>query len=244
MKSNKDNLTNVDENYLMEIKKIFHSTFLIKYPNGKTILTDPFFGDNLPEGFQLTDKPTLKKEELPKIDLILLTHEHFDHYNKDLVNYFTKRDKSIVIKPKRIIFDLNLPNNQVRNVSIDDNLKIFDINIKVLLAHHPQSFYPVGYLLDYNNVKLYFAGDISSLPKTKFKTDVAIMPAGGKYTSDLFEFIAMSRQLNPMYSIPMHYNTFKSIQIDIDKLKDRAEEKLKKVKAIVLNNGESFYFNK
>lgn len=56
---------------------IGHSTFLIQY-NGKNILTDPVWARRLGTDRRLTE-PGLKVSDLPPIDLLLISHSHYDH---------------------------------------------------------------------------------------------------------------------------------------------------------------------
>lgn len=229
-------------NKKVKITKIIHSCFLIEYSDGKTILIDPFFCKIIPPEVTCFETPTLKMEDIPKLDLVLITHEHFDHFDKEAVEFFVKRDNCIVVAPRNTIQQVALPKNNERIVKIDDNLIVSLVNIKVLPSQHPQSFYSVGYLINYNDITIYHAGDASNLPEVNFKADIAMMPAGGTVTADLFVFVSMARRLMPKVAIPMHYNTFNFIQTDIDKLKERSSEKLKEIKVEILKNGESFEY--
>jgi len=226
----------------IKIEHIFHSCFIIKYKDKITVLTDPYFNNKATGNLKLAEKNKIKKESIPKIDLILISHEHFDHFDKDAVNYFVKRDNCIVVAPIYVTQQLNLEKNHVRTIKVDNNLVVATIKIKVVPAQHNQSFYPVGFILEKDNKSIYFAGDTISLPLITEKIDIAIMPAGGIFTSDSFKFISMARQLKCEVAIPMHYNTFDIIKMDTEKLKNRCDEKLKQCKLIILNSGESFYY--
>jgi len=227
----------------IEIKKIFHSTFLITFPENITILTDPYFNNESPANLKLIETNNTKTESLPKIDIILITHEHFDHFDKEAINFIVNRDKSIVVAPLEVTKQLELQKNYERVVKVDDEITVATVKIKVIPAQHYQSFYPVGYILEKDNKTIYFAGDTSSLPNIYKHINLAIMPAGGVFTADLFEFISMARQLKCDYAIPMHYNTFDLIKIDTEKLKCRCDEKLKNSEIKLLNNNESFYLD-
>jgi L-ascorbate metabolism protein UlaG (beta-lactamase superfamily) len=230
------------------IQKLLHSCFVLQFQNCNengektTILTDPFFGKDVPENFDVIDKFDAKPKNLPKIDHIFITHEHFDHCCKDAISYIVNRDNSTVFAPKTVINDLEINEDNKRPISVDDNFKLGKIEVSVLSSQHPQSRYPVGYLFNLENNKVYFAGDTHSLPPIKIDPDVAILPAGGTFTADIHEFIGMTRRLKCKYSIPMHYNTFHMIQIDTDRLKCKAEEKLKNTELVLLNNGDTFNY--
>lgn len=227
----------------IRITKIFHSTFLIEFSDNTRILIDPYFGKTCPNCFVLEEKPIYSYEKLPKIDIIFISHEHFDHFDKDAIYYLVKRDKCIVVGPRNVMTELNLDKNIERVVSVDDNIVCHKINIRILPCQHPQSFYPLGFLFNYDNTKIYYAGDTDSLPESNFDAQIGILPAGGKFTADLFVFISMARKLNLKYAIPMHYNTFNMIRLDTDKLLDRAAEKLKDTKVEILDNGKTFVYD-
>lgn len=224
----------------ISIKKIFHSCFLFKFGD-INLLTDPFLGNNLPQGLLLDQNPVLSKEDIPKIDIILITKEHYEHFDKDLVEYFVKRDNCIVVAPKDVLLKLNLDVKSSRVVKVNDIINLTNIRITVLPCQCSKSYYPVGYLIDHNGYKIYFSGATLSLPEIKFDADVGIMPAGGKGFADYHVFVAMAKKLNLDYAIPMLYNTFSHIRIDIDKLKEKAEEKFKSTKLAVLESGQAIY---
>ena len=70
-----------------------HSTMLL-HINGKTILTDPIFSDRCSPVQFLGPKrysfPTIDIESLPKIDLIVISHNHYDHLDKNSVKNLGK----------------------------------------------------------------------------------------------------------------------------------------------------------
>lgn len=227
----------------IEIKKIFHSCFLITYSDGIRILTDPYFNNCSMGNLKLVENNCIAKETLPKVDVILISHEHFDHFDKDAINYFVNRDKSIVIAPVDVTKQLSIPKNEDRTIKVDDEIVVATVKIKVLPAQHYQSFYPVGYLLEKDSKIIYFAGDTNSLPNISKHVNIAILPSGGVFTADLFEFISMARQLKCEYAIPMHYNTFDLIKMDTEKLRCRCDEKLKNCQIDILNNGDKLFID-
>ena len=79
------NLT-TDNNYVIWIG---HSTFLIK-TNGITILTDPVFSDRASPfkniGPQRLIPPAINLQDLPKIDFVTVSHNHYDHLDISSIN--------------------------------------------------------------------------------------------------------------------------------------------------------------
>lgn len=216
------------------ITKYWHSFILINFFD-KTILFDPFFGSNAPDNFEAAEKLEITKEAIPKLDAIFISHEHFDHFDKGAVEFLAKRDNCPVIAPSLVTNQLDLENSQKRTIKIDDKIKVANMDVIVVPAQHPQSQYSVGFLLKYQEKDIYFAGDTYD-QNIDVKVDIAILPCGGVFTMDIFEFVAFARKTEPKVTIPMHYNTFSLIKTNMDKLKERASEKLKNTKLIVLDN--------
>ena len=67
--------------------------------------------------------------------------------------------------------------------------------------------------------------------------DVSLLPIGGKYTMDIEQAVIASQWLNSDRIIPMHYNTFNAINVDIVEFTKKIEEKNKT--PIVINIGDS-----
>jgi L-ascorbate metabolism protein UlaG (beta-lactamase superfamily) len=78
-----------------DIKVIWfgHSTFLLNF-HGKIILVDPVFSGNAaPFGFMVKrfQKPVLELSELPEIDYIVISHDHYDHLDRDSIIHFQSK---------------------------------------------------------------------------------------------------------------------------------------------------------
>jgi L-ascorbate metabolism protein UlaG (beta-lactamase superfamily) len=71
-----------------------HATFLIQIPGGN-ILTDPVWSERASPfrwiGPKRVRKPGVKLDDLPKIDLILISHNHYDHLDIDTLETLNKR---------------------------------------------------------------------------------------------------------------------------------------------------------
>ncbi len=231
LKKDKESTKDIEK---ISIIKYWHSFVLISFFD-KQILFDPYFGKNTPCNFDITDKLDIIVQDIPKLDAIFITHEHFDHFDKEAVEFLAKRDNCPVIAPQIVINQLDIEEHLKRIVKTEDKEKIANIDFSVLPAQHPQSQYPVSFLLRYKDKEIYFAGDTFD-QNLDIKPDIAIVPCGGVFTMDLFEFIAFARKTSPKVIIPIHYNTFGLIKTNMDKLKERASEKLKNTQLLILEN--------
>ena len=96
-------LKNLQENEQEDyVAWIGHATFLIKLGN-TTIITDPLFSKNtgpLIFGPKRYVDPAIKLEEVPKTDLLLLTHNHYDHLDASTIRNFPHKDTKVILPLK------------------------------------------------------------------------------------------------------------------------------------------------
>ncbi len=147
---------------------IGHATFLIKLGN-TTIITDPLFSKNtgpLIFGPKRFVDPAIKLEEIPKTDIFLLTHNHYDHLDVNTVRNFPNKDAKVIIPLK-----LSKYFNRFKDVNELDwyqKIKINDeLKITLLPAVHwsKRSLFDTNktlwgnYLIEYKDKKILFACD-------------------------------------------------------------------------------------
>ena len=109
---------------------IGHATFLIKLGN-TTIITDPVFSKNagpLIFGPKRFTKPALNLDEIPKVDLFLLTHNHYDHQDMSTIRKFPYKNAKTLVPLKlgkyfRRYKDVN-EMDWYDEIKINENLKI------------------------------------------------------------------------------------------------------------------------
>ena len=149
---------------------IGHATFLIKLGN-TTIITDPLFSKNtgpLIFGPKRYVNPAIKLNEIPKVDLFLLTHNHYDHQDMSTIRNFP-------YKKSKVIVPLNLSKYFTRNKFSDvneldwyENIKVnSDLKITLLPAVHwsKRSLTDTNktlwgnFLIEYKDKKILFACD-------------------------------------------------------------------------------------
>ena len=227
-----------------------HSTFLLQF-NNLNILTDPIWSNRASPvtflGPKRAKKPGIKFEDLPKIDIVLISHSHYDHL--DIPTLKKLRDFS---NPK-IYAGLGICHylNEVKNLKIncqemDWNDKIqFNENLTInfLRAKHwsKRAFWGSNatlwgaFALENNLGNIYFAGDTGYDSHfieagQKFKNfKLALLPIGAYKPQDFMirhhispkEAILAHKELNAEKSIAMHFETF---QLASDNFKDPADD--------------------
>ena len=204
-----------------------HSGFEICLKNTR-ILIDPFFGAGLKEACDID--PILKPSDLKQVDLILLTHEHFSHADPGAVWELAERTGATVVAPTQTLRHISVSDRQKVDVRIGDKFNLKGIEITVTKATHPQSEYPVGYIIK-DTVSIYHAGDTYQFNEMMgMSVDYALLPIGGSYTMDPIDAANACRMIKLKYVIPMHYNTYSKIKQDASDFARR----ITRGKAIVL----------
>jgi len=82
-----------------------HNTFIL-HINGKTILTDPFLSDFASPIKSLSPvrfaPPGLTVEQLPKVDVIIVTHDHYDHFDLNTIRLIPHKEDIHVVVPLKL----------------------------------------------------------------------------------------------------------------------------------------------
>lgn len=227
----------------IKVKYLGHSSFIISI-NGKNILTDPYFSNEKVCNYKRLIGCSEKITTIPKIDVVLISHEHYDSCDIDAANYLVKKYDSKIIAHQSI---LNKLEKSQRNnlISIDEyqTTLIQDIKYTAHPAHHPTSFYPLSYLLNYKEQNIYFAGDTNLTNEhDNIKADLAFLPIGGRYTMDIGSAVQAVKKMKPKVVIPMQYNTFEDIKVNINQFTEKLSNLRFPINPVILAPGKCFSF--
>ena len=151
-------------------------------------------------------------KEYHDADIIFITHSHYDHYSPLDIKKVIK-DNTIVVCPKDVKEELlKLDINNIIEVVPNKDYEVLNIKFKTIPAYninknfHPKENNWVGYLINYNNVKYYIAGDTDITEENKnIICDVAFVPIGGTFTMDYKEAASLINEIQPKIVVPTHY---------------------------------------
>lgn len=177
--------------------------------NGKTIQVDPYSS--------IADYAVL-----PKADLVLITHDHYDHLDQKAWKETQKEGTTFVASPSAAK-DLPsgataLENGQSftwQGVQIDAvpayNIKHKQPNGKLW---HPKGW-GNGYVLHFGDFRLYLAGDTENIPQMAdiAGVDVAFLPKNLPYTMTDEMFVDAAKRLQPKVLYPYHYESVDKIKL-------------------------------
>ncbi|MCS7130744.1 MAG: MBL fold metallo-hydrolase [Archaeoglobaceae archaeon] len=194
----------------VEITWLKHAGFKLK--GSKVVYIDPY---EVPEGHE-------------KADLILVTHDHFDHLDMKSIRNLAKKD-TMVVHPK----ECSVKGFESLALSANQTKKVKDVEITALPAYNTDKPFHksggLGYIVNLDGVKIYHAGDTDRIPEMRGITvDIALLPAGGTYTMDLNEAIKAAQEIKAEVYIPMHYGAIPNTKAN------PADFKAKVPKALIL----------
>ena len=147
-------------------------------------------------------------------DIIFITHNHYDHMDSESINKI-KNDNTIIVAPKSMEDIIkNIEFKEYIFLNPNEEVNIGSINIKTIPAYniiktfHPRENNWLGYIVTYNNITYYIAGDTDKTNENeKIKCDIAFIPIGGHFTMDINEAAELIRIINPKIVVPIHYGS-------------------------------------
>lgn len=218
----------------IQVTFVNHSTFLIQTPT-MNILTDPIWSEYCSPvqfaGPRRMRPPGIRFEDLPKIDLVLLSHNHYDHFDINTLKKIESKWSPKYIAPLGVDMLLRkIGCNNAEALDWDDRISFNEIDIKATPANHfsARGMFDrnktlwCGYLIYFNNFKLYFVGDtgygnaFKDIGKKEGLIDLALIPIGA-YMPRWFmspihispdEAVQVHKDVNARHSIAMHFGTF------------------------------------
>lgn len=177
------------------VKLLGHAS--IKISNGNTtIYIDPFNIDN----------------NYNDADVIFVTHNHYDHYSyKDILKVI--KNDTVIVVPQDLV---GVVSEYATVIGVEPNEEYVVNNIEFSTVYsynvgkkfHSKENNWVGYIIEFNNIKYYIAGDTDFNEDIKSVCcDVAFVPVGGTYTMNSIEAAEFINFIEPKVAVPIHYGS-------------------------------------
>ena len=185
------------------IQWLGHASFYFTDANGhKIYYVDPF---------------SLTVLNLPKADLVFITHAHPDHFSPADLEKIVKNE-TVIIAPPDILAKIERDESLKLKVEPNKSYEVQGFKFQTIPAYnsnpaklyfHPKANNWVGYIFELNGKKIYHAGDTDFIPEMKelknLNLDVAMLPMDGHYTMTVEEAADAANTICAKITVPMHY---------------------------------------
>lgn len=239
------------------VTMVGHATLLIQMV-GLNILTDPVYSERVSPidyvGPKRHNSPGIQFEALPKIDVILITHNHYDHLDLETLNKLVSRDSPKIYTPlgNDTIIKKAIGTSDIQSGDWGDEFK-FNADLKVHFepcqhwsargVNDRRMALWAGFVLESDNHKVYHIGDTGfgngenyrDVAKKHGVVDVAILPIGA-YEPRWFmksshqnpqEALTGLQLCKARYGLGHHWGTFQLTNEAVDAPKQALDAALK-----------------
>lgn len=230
-------------------------SFVFKTEWGKIIYVDPYLSDscNRVYGFKRLVPVPMAPEEV-MADLVVITHDHLDHLDPDTILPLSKVCNAKFVGPASCLhhlLEIKIDRERVIEIDRGENKVIKGIKISAVLAEHTSD--SVGYVFNFDGIKVYISGDTKNHENLKkiadFHPDVALIGANGKPKGEFCnldenEAALLTKTINPRVVIPMHYGLFACVDEDPQKFAKALKKHNVHVECVVMDFKGDYLYKK
>ena len=180
---------------------LMHSSIRIEY-GGRNLYIDPC--SNL-------RGRTVDYSAMPKADIILVTHEHFDHYDTAVLRQLSADSTLLIMNPRCVeLYGSGTAMANGDRQQLADGITLEAVPAYNTTAEHLQ-FHPKGrdngYILTIDGLRIYIAGDTEDIPEmAQIKAiDIAFLPCNQPYTMTPDQLVRAAKVIKPKVLFPYHY---------------------------------------
>lgn len=176
------------------------------------------------DGFRIQNSQTIYVDPFkiegagPKADIVLISHEHFDHCSIDDLKKIVGPNTTIIAHHQSKDELSKLKSKEIKIMKPGDKTKIGALEVEAVPAYnvnkfrepgkvfHPKEDGKLGFVLTVNGIRIYHAGDTDHIPEMKAThPEIALLPVSGTYVMTVQEAAEATAAINPKLVIPMHY---------------------------------------
>lgn len=173
-------------------------------------------------------------DEIKKLDLLLFTHSHYDHFDKGATLKLYKKIKPKVVCEEKVYNSLKgkIEEGDLLLASPGSSLEVSNIKIEVIKGVHIGPI--VLYLIEINNLRIFHGGDSAYVPLYPRKADVAIVPTGDPSpTASPDDAYRMVLDLQPHIAIPIHGSEYQHREFE-----EKVKKQIPNIRVEFIEKGE------
>lgn len=219
----------------VEVDWLGHASVKLKDTDGFTVYIDPWS--------DVMDSSS----DWEKADIIISTHDHFDHFDKKMIQELKKRDTVLVCTeqskdevPEDISHKVIKPGTNVkvkgRTITGVHGYNTEDYRDTDEIFH--EKGLCTGVIFEMDGVKFYHSSDTDPIPEmdelADENIDVAFLPVGGHYTMNQDEAVEAVQKIKPKQVVPIHYGFIDETTADPERFKHDVESETDS-EVVVLN---------
>lgn len=165
-------------------------------------------------------------------DLILVTHDHFDHCSPEDAAKVAHSGTKILGPPSCLKKLGSVPGEKIE-IYPGREVEVAGVKVRAVPAYnvrperrkfHPRDKGYVGYIFELDGIRIYHAGDTDLIPEmADLEVDVALLPVSGTYVMDAEEAARAAAALRPRVAIPMHYGSIVGSERDARRFAELVE---------------------
>lgn len=193
------------------------------------------------------DPVDVKPRDFKNVDAILITHEHYDHFDQSLISEIHKLTKCMIIADQTSARRLRnvIPSEKLNEVQPGSEVKLDKVSVKAEKCNHPAAT-PVSFIItSEDGVKIFHSADSLPFPEMatmgeKEKIDVVFCTVGIAPGASPETGVDIARLTKPKVAVPYHTGS----TADLKRFSELLKKELPKITCLIPEVGKIYQISK